>query len=268
MRRTALLFSVLMSAPLAAQDDGGTRWTFTDARGGFCIWYLADPDLARELVPKGTVLRPAGDGVGLPAAVTRVIQDEPRFGTWVPATICVNLFGQVAADGRTLATAKADEPILIMTHSLAASSPRGVSAADHYLVELGTDRGSLARAAELLGARSFDRSVSIRKSPDSDDDEVELKLGKTKIFWQGHRTGAARVGTTRSMSFGYAGLRTTNWQVEFEFTPSETFLMVGALRVEGKDDLGKALRASPIRTVGPSEQGGAATLTFQAPGTK
>lgn len=268
MRRIALLFTVLGSAPLAAQDDGGSRWTLTDARGGFCVWYLAEPELARELVPKETVLRPAGDGAGLPTSVARVIQDEPRFAAWIPAAICVNLYRQVAADGKALVTAKDEEPILVMTHSLAATSPRGVSGADHYLVELGTDRGSLARAAELLGARSFDRSVTIRKDPEGGDDEIELKVGKTKIFWQGHQTGASRVGTTRSMSFGYAGLRTTTWHVGFEGAPTETFLMVGALRVEGKDDLGKALRASPIRAVGPLEHGGQATLTFARPGLK
>lgn len=268
MRRIAILFTVLVSTPLAAQDDGGTRWTFTDARGGFCVWYLAEPELARDLVPKETVLRPAGEGVGLPPAVVRVIQDEPRFASWIPATICINLFGQVASNGRAIVTAKADEPILVLTHSVAATSPRGVTGAHHFLMELGTDRGSLARAAELLGARSFDRSVSIRKNPDGGDDEIEVKIGKTKIFWQGHRTGTPRVGTTRSMSFGYAGLRLTNWHVTFESAPAETFLMVGALRVEGKDDLGKALRASPIRAVGPLEQGGGATITFSAPGSK
>lgn len=268
MRRIVLLLTVLGSTPLVAQDDGGSRWTFTDARGGFCVWYLAEPELARELVPKETVLRPAGEGAGLPASVARVIQDEPRFGSWVPGAICVNLYGQVAADGKALVTAKPDEPILVMTHSLAATSPRGVSGADHYLVELGTDRGSLAREAELLGARSFDRSLTIRKDPEGGDDEIELKVGKTKIFWQGHQTGESRVGTTRSMSFGYAGLRTTNWHLSFESTPTETFLLVGALRVEGKDDLGKALRSSPIRAVGPLERGGQATLTFMPRGPK
>ena len=218
--------------------------------------------------PLGDRQAPAGEGAGLPASVARVIQDEPRFGSWVPGAICVNLYGQVAADGKALVTAKPDEPILVMTHSLAATSPRGVSGADHYLVELGTDRGSLARAAELLGARSFDRSLTIRKDPEGGDDEIELKVGKTRIFWQGHQTGESRVGTTRSMSFGYAGLRTTNWHLSFESTPTETFLLVGALRVEGKDDLGKALRSSPIRAVGPLERGGQATLTFMPPGPK
>jgi hypothetical protein len=39
--------------------------------------------------------------------------------------------------------------------------------------------------------------------------------------------------------------------------------MVGALRVEGKDDLAKALQASPIRMLGPAFWGGSGEVTFQ-----
>jgi hypothetical protein len=38
--------------------------------------------------------------------------------------------------------------------------------------------------------------------------------------------------------------------------------MVGSLKVEGKDDLAKLLKASPIRFVGPVYQGGTGSLHF------
>jgi len=267
MRRLVVL-GALWGTPLAAQQSSDFRWTFTDARDGFCVWYLAEPTLARELVPSDVVLAPAGDGAGLPGSVVRVIQDEPHFAAWIPGAICVGRYGQASADDRPPVMAKDGESITVLTHSLAATAPRGASGATHYLIELGTDRTSLARAAELAGARPTDRSVTVRQVPDTDDQEIEIAIGKTKIVWQGHPTGDGRVGWTRTMSFGYAGRRTTSWSVAVAVNPAEARSMVGALRVEGKDDLGKALRASPIRAVGPMERGGEATITFSRAATR
>lgn len=267
MRSLAILLAVGLAAPLAAQDDGESKWTLSDARGGFCIWYLADPAQVGELVPKGVTVRAAGTGTaGLPPSLARVIQDEPQFASWVPGTICIGFYGEASVDGKRTVTAKDGETILVMTHSIAATAPRGVTGADHFLVELGTDRASLARAAEMAGIRTFDREVEVNKVPDSDDDEIIIKLGKTRIHWQGHPAGESRVEWTRSMSFGYAGQRLSTWMVTFEAAPQQVRSMVGALRVEGKDDLGKVLKASPIRAVGPIERGGSASITFSRAG--
>jgi hypothetical protein len=45
-------------------------------------------------------------------------------------------------------------------------------------------------------------------------------------------------------------------------TPEWTKAMVGSLRVEGKDDLAVAIKASPIRFVGPAVVGGGGELVF------
>ena len=268
MRSPAFLLAVVLAAPVAAQSGSESTWTLTDARGGFCIWYLADPELARELVPKETMLRAAGpSGEALPAPIARVIQDEPRFASWIPATICIGLYGSASVDGKATVAAKDNESVMVLTHSMAASDPRGVPGADHFLLELATDRGSLARAAEINGVRTFDREVQVVQSPDApEDQEYVIKIGKTRIIWQGHPTGDARVEWTRSMSFGYAGQRLSTWMVTFEAAPQQVRSMVGALRVEGKDDLGKVLKASPIRAVGPIERGGSASITFSRAG--
>ena len=267
-RGLAVLLTIAVVAPSQAQD-GRTTWTLTDARGGFCIWYLADPSQVGELLPKGVTAKAAGTGnASLPPLIARVIQDEPQFASWIPGTICLGFYGSASVDGRQAITAKDDESILIMTHSLSATAPRGVAGADHYLIELGTDRGSLARAAEAAGARTFDRSVDVHKAPGTEDDEIEISIGKTKIHWVGHPAGTARVDWTRSMSFGYAGQRLSTWLVTFDAAPADARAMVGGLRVEGKDDLAKVLRASPIRAVGPVERGGSATLTMERAGSR
>ncbi len=269
MRHLTLLLALIVVAPLAAQGPAYTEWTLTDSRGSFCIWYLADPEIVRELLPKDVVTQPASAaGSALPAPLARVIQDEPRFASWVPGAICVGLYASASVDGREVVAAKEGDRVTVITHSLAAVDPRGIAGARHFLIELGTDRGGLARAAELAGVRIYDRSIDINKVPDSDDDEIELKLDKAKIFWQGHPTGPSRVDSTRSMSFGYAGLRLSTWKVVVEAAPMEIQAVVGALRIEGKDDLSRVLRASPIRFVGPIERGGVTTFRFSRAGGK
>ncbi len=269
MRHLKILLAFLAVTPLAAQDRAQTEWTLHDARGGFCIWYLADPELVREIIPKDVTTQAAsGVGSGLPPALARVIQDEPRFASWIPGAICVGVYASASVDGKEVVAAKGGDRVTVVTHSLAAVDPRGIPGAGHYLIDLGTDRGSLARAGELAGIKTSDRSVDINKVPDSDDDEVEVKIGKAKIHWQGHPTGVSRVDSTRSMSFGYAGLRLSSWEVQVEAAPMEVQAVVGALRIEGKDDLSRVLRASPIRYVGPIERGGVTTFRFTPGGGK
>jgi hypothetical protein len=45
--------------------------------------------------------------------------------------------------------------------------------------------------------------------------------------------------------------------------PSYSRAMAGALKVDGKDALAKALRASPTRFAGPAYLGGAGSVTFK-----
>jgi hypothetical protein len=52
------------------------------------------------------------------------------------------------------------------------------------------------------------------------------------------------------------------WGVDVTFTPEWSRPLVGVLSVEGKDDLAKALKASPIRFVGPRYYGGKGELRF------
>ena len=117
MTRSPLATALLLLAPItaAAQVDAkSSTWELDDSRGSFCVWYLADPAMAPDLAPKGTVFAPAGAGEGLPPAVARLVRDEPQFGSWIPASICVGLYGKVTVDGEVAAQAKGDRPVLVM----------------------------------------------------------------------------------------------------------------------------------------------------------
>ena len=108
-----------------AQRPAEVRWSLEGNRGSYCIWYLADPDLARSLVPASIALAPAGTGAGLPPLLARTVQDEPRFAQWIPGAICIAAYDRVTSGGRTLAQGKAGRPVIVGTNSLAASEARG-----------------------------------------------------------------------------------------------------------------------------------------------
>jgi hypothetical protein len=259
----ALVGLVPALTSVSAQKVTSSRWSMQDARGGFCIWYLIDPVAAPSLVEKGTMLAAAGTGSTLPTALAQTIRDEPRFTSWIPAAICIGFYGSVTIDDEKPVLASSDQPIAIVTHLIAAQSPRGAGGASYLLVKLASDN-------RVVRNQAGDRGVSVEgitllsgKDRGTPEDRVDLRLESTNISWVGHPSGDPSVGTTRSMSFGYAGARSINWQGSLQTTPAETHLMVGALRIEGKSPLAKALKASPIRPTGPIERGGTAQLVFQ-----
>ncbi len=261
------LVGVLLGAapfrPLAAQRVSESRWTLDDARGSFCIWYLIDPAIAPRLVDRGTVLAPAGTGSNLPSSLAQTIRDEPRFTAWIPAAICVGLYGQVTIDDEKPIAAGADQPIAIVSHLIAATAPHGATGAEFLLIKLASDNRTVRKEAGDRGISMDGIDFVAGKDRGTPEDRIEFKLDGASILWIGHPAGNPSVGTTHSMSFGYAGARGTNWIGRLEGAQGESHAMIGALRVVGKGILGKALKSSPIRPTSPLETTGTAHLTFQ-----
>jgi hypothetical protein len=257
--------------PLLAQE-GGSVWVLDEARGGFCVWYLTDPELAPAFLPKGGVARTAAHVEGLPPMLQRVVQDEPRFQEWVPAVLCIGRYASVQVDGRQMDRAKdADRPVLVTWQAIAAESPLEVNGAGWLLTHLGGDAPMLERAAgnstvAFRGRELRNDRIQGAETGDDAEDAWEFRVDGVKLFWSGRQIGEMRVGETRTMSFGYAGARATNWAVEIESTPGHERTAIGSLRVEGKNDLAKAMKGSPVRAIGPAELGGRTTVTFRRPG--
>jgi hypothetical protein len=261
--RTLLCCSALVALvrPLSAQADE-QLWRWVDAQGGFCVWYLADPAVATGMVPAGTPLRPASATAALPDVLLRIVQDEPRFAEWIPAVLCVGRYAAVAADGTPAGTMRPGQSLLLTLSALAAASPYGQDAG-WQLASIGLRAGSLDRVADRAWIANREPDLRVRDGLEGEDDEWELSLDGTKLIWSGHPTGTPRVGTTRSMSFGYAGNRNSTWLVALRMAPAEEQTQVGALRIEGKNALAQALKASPIRAVGPLSRGGELTMSFR-----
>ena len=247
---------------LAAQSTE-QLWRWIDGQGGFCIWYLAAPDIAPALVSPGTRLRTVGETQGLPPVIIRIVQDEPRFAEWIPGSVCVGLYVDVAADGTPVGHMEDGRPILLTLTAVAAHAPHGQAEAEWYLREIGLDAGRLDRAASGASIATEDRRLRTRTGLEGEDDTWELELDGARLVWNGRPTGENRVGSTRSMSFGYAGERNSRFLVVVRTAPAEEQQQLGALRVEGRGPLAQALKSSPIRTVGPLERGGELTVTFR-----
>lgn len=259
---SSALLMVTVVLPGSAQSlSAPSEWSLTNAQGGFCIQYLVDPVLAAKLAPKDAVLAPAGRGEGLFPSLTRQVLDEPKFAGWIPATFCIGLYWSVAINDKVVAQMKGNQPIMVLTHTIAASSYKG-AAVPAVLIGFFTDNTALQRAGEAVG-QAIDmatRTVTEREGADFPSWLIEVK--GIKLRWVGGPTGESRVLPTRSVSFGYTGLRGNVWNGAFQLTIPEAHTLVGSLGVEGKNDLAKALKGSPDRPVGAMESGGNARISF------
>ncbi len=260
----AALMAVLLAGaalPLGAQRPDQSHWALDGSRGSFCVWYLSDPALADKLADHETPSM-AGTGEGLPRGLVQVIRDEPKFAQWVPGVVCVGMYDSVVV-ARHASRGKPGRPVLVVYDAVRARAPRHADGADWLLLDIGTDRRDLSSDAGDAGVATADARLTVHPSDPGRDPDITVRISGTDITWSGHPFGDASVGTTRSMSFGYRGERSTDWSVALEATPDSSRPMVGALRIDGTSTLAKALKSSPIREVGPWEAGGAASLTFQ-----
>lgn len=248
--------ALLVPALVGAQDNP-PLWRWVNAEGSFCIWYLAEPAIARELLPEELEARTVAGSQGLPANLLRIAADEPRFADWVPGIVCVGQFEVVAANGAPVARREDGQPVRFTLAALAA-----VGAGEWQLLELGLDAGRLDDVGEELGIPSEERQLRLRQGLEGEDDQWSLKLDGAELVWSGHSQGQADVGLTQLMSFGYAGDGGALWRLDLKYAPATEELQVGSLRIEGKGELAQALKSSPIRAVGAIGRGGEALMTF------
>jgi hypothetical protein len=258
----AVLIAMAVVPAVGAQAPSDTHWSFEGNEGRYCISYLIDPTLVSKLLPSDAKPAPAGTGAGLHPFLARTVQDEPRFAQWIPAAICIGTYDQVTADGKVLAQGKKDHPIVVVTNAIAVQSPRGIPEATYLLLDVMTDQRSLQRAGDNVGLDIAGITVTSRIRVEGDDPDVAMEVDGATFHWSGHATGESSVGTTHSMSFGYAARRSNSLLIQEEWTPETSRLMVGALQISGRNTFAKALGASPVRAVGPEEVGGTMAWTF------
>jgi hypothetical protein len=159
---------------------------------------------------------------------------------------------------RRLARAAA---IAAVCSALCAISTPAVAQHEHHGVPAGS--AQVVRAAEAVKLRIRESKSAVSTLPESSDELHDLKIGKTHLVWSGHATGdSTRIEEPIQESWRVRGTSGTSWNVLLILRPIWSRPLVGVLRVDGKDDLAKSLKSSPIRFLGPRYLGGSADLIF------
>ncbi|HEX6105384.1 MAG TPA: hypothetical protein VFZ26_07360 [Gemmatimonadales bacterium] len=227
--------------------------------------FLVEPAAAARRLPEGATPLPAERAGDLHPSLRNVVAAQPEFAGWVPARLCFLYFGRVEAGGVRMTQKDPRKAPLLALWTVAApdsaGSPREVA------VEIFTSSSRLERPARDAGLDFRSARSTVGKVPEdeegrpSEDDRYSIRLGKTRITWDGHPAGDSTGASTPVVMAWRAEGRSDDW-VEGVLTlaPRSSGGMIGSLKVEGKDDLADMLMQSPIRFVGPGYRGGGASL--------
>lgn len=252
--------------PIAAQNPAigreGPVWTLEGLRAGQCVRFLMDPRLAGKQVRDG--LRPfrADQVQSLHPALRSAIEGQPEFTPWIPSSLCLFYVDAVHLGGRRYGSKDPRKRQMIGAWTLAATEQRTGARRDLVLELFGT-RGDLVQAAGSAKVRFREAQSAVSKAAGTDNDLYEIRIGKTRLVWNGRAAGdSTRVEQAIQESWLAKGASGAFWGVRTTLKPVWSRPLVGVLSVEGKDDLANALKASPTRFVGPVYYGGGGELRF------
>jgi hypothetical protein len=273
----ALAIAICVVPPcLQAQDrndkDDTERnrvWRIEGLRTGFCVQLLLDPAQLDVPISRSARLLRADAIDNLSPVLRNVISTQPEYGAWTPSSVC--LYYMESVDVGSLRVRERDplKAPMIGVWSLAAVDAEGGARRD-LVVRLFTNTDRLERAGQLNGLDV--RSIRSKVRPILSEEDAsapplgtsyEIKLGKTLLVWEGRRVSdSARANGPVAADWRADSRRKGPMTARLVLNPEWTQAMVGSLRVEGKDAFAKAVKASPIRFVGPAMLGGAGELAF------
>src|SRR4051812_39192541 len=80
-------------SPLVAQQRSPERegpvWTLEGLKAGQCVRFLMDPAVAAKELRPGSRLVRADQDDGLHPALRSVVEGQPEFAAWTPASLCL-----------------------------------------------------------------------------------------------------------------------------------------------------------------------------------
>jgi hypothetical protein len=253
--------AVPVLAQAGPQGREGPVWTLEGLRTGQCVRFLLNPTKAPRKLPDGTRLLAASQDETLHPALRSVIDGQPEFAAWIPASLCLYYGDTLTLGARRLSGKDPRKRPMIGLWAVAASE-QGRARRELVLSFFGVGSG-LVQAAGYTRVKLREARSSVSKVPDTENDLYDVKIGKTRLVWNGRPAGdSTRVEQPIQESWLAPGTFGILWRVQATLRPEWSRALVGVLRVEGKDDLAKALKASPIRFVGPLYQGGGGELRF------
>ena len=225
--------------------------------------FLVDPETAgRELKDRGLHLLRADRDEALHPALKQVVQSQPEFAGWTPSSLCFYYTDAVQVSGRRIAERNARLAQMIGVWSLGAVE-QGSGARRDLALDMYASRERLRSAASAELVMLHEAEAGFQAPTDSSGTEYRQKIGKTQLVWSGRTAGDSTL-TEEPIAerWQVPGARGVTWSAQLILTPKSSRALVGSLRVEGKGDLAKMLKASPIRFVGPFYHGGGGQLRF------
>jgi hypothetical protein len=263
MRRLVAAVALMaMPGPLAAQGAGeGTPWQFSNLQQGYCITFLVNPEDARRLLPEDAQPVRLNAMTDAHPVLARVMADQPEYGSWMPAAVCIYRFARADLAGRQLiAPAGGSEMVGVIAYAarVTISQPaNGLSVS----VLFSNDR-TVVKATDSTAVTIRLIKASFGKAAHSDDEHHVIELGNTKLVWDGHAANdSVPVSEPLEQVWVVKGPRGKPLLLRWKLTARSSRSMVGALVIQGKDKLAKVMRQSPIRYLGPIYQGGIGELT-------
>lgn len=247
--------------PLTAQESGPeptARWNLEGLQWGTCVEFLVNPDLTRKFLPS-SALPLRADASKLVPAIARVVADQPEFAAWSPASLCFFAFDAVQVGNRRVVGGENTTGPVIGVLSLAArqEGPLGADADVAYRVLTTSWQVEKAVEHERSALQIQTIRATFGTAPRSTDDRYVIRVGKTTITWDGHPAGDSTAAPPFQRSYiAEGGGDGKPWRLDMSLTPTSQRSLVGAVIVQGKDNLAKALAGSPIRFVGPFYEGG------------
>ena len=273
MRSTALLslLAALAAGPLQAQDheSDATAWELYGLRSAFCVQLLLDPasELLHDL-PAGWRAVPASADSNLHVSLRGVIEGQTEYAAWSPSRLCFTTADTIRTKEFSLADKSGRRPQLFGYWTVLAAGPSGTP--QHVALDLFANSDRLIRAARLAGQELHEARLTVGKVPAEDengvpssDDRFQVKLRGTVVTWDGRLAGeGTAVAKAIENTWSVAGRRGGVVTGSLTLSPARAQPMAGSLKVDGKNELAKALRASPTRFAGPSFGGGSGKVTF------
>jgi hypothetical protein len=240
----------------------GPSWSLRGLQSCHCVRFLVEPATAAKYGRNGYRPLRATQDSSLHPALRGVVERQPEFSSWTASSLCFFFADTVSLGGRTIASKNARRPQMIGVWILAMAEQETGPDRD-LILELSAASSQVVRAGEAVKLRIREASSKISQSPDSANEIHEVKLGKTRLVWNGRAAGdSTRLEQPIRDEWFVRGSSGTSWKVQLQLEPVWARPLAGVLSVEGKGDLARSLKASPIRFVGPRYLGGSVDMIF------
>jgi hypothetical protein len=264
----------LAPAPLVAQDeekdeDLNRVWRIEGLQTGFCVQLMLDPAKLHVSMPRGARPLRADAIEDLSPVLRNVVTHQPEYASWTPSKICMYYMQTVDVGSLRVSARDPQKAPMLGVWTISAAQGEGTAAHD-VVLRLFTNSGRLERAGEVSGLDLRKVESEVRNLPNEDDPAAppigvrrSVRLKKTMLTWEGRQVDdSTKANGAVTVVWRADSKRRGPMTARLALTPEWTKGMAGSLRVEGDDDFAEAVKASPVRFVGPAVVGGNGELAF------